>query len=140
MMEWKPFAVEGQHEPGQYLVTDGTVVELAELDSYSSGETEWFLKERTCIDGIEAITHFAKIKCPPNEAESPKMIAMGMTIQFDYVNWQGVPASRKAEVQAIHFGATEYHPEPQWLMSARDTEKQANRVFAMKDMTNIVVL
>lgn len=66
-------------------------------------------------------------------------IEKGMTIQFDYINWQGVPASRKAEVQSIHYGETEYHPAPQWLMSAWDLEKQANRVFAMKDMTNIVV-
>lgn len=140
MMEWKPYSSVTSYKPGQYLVTDGTTVEIAEVDIVGSDGAEWFLKERTRIDGMEAVTHFAKINLPSNEPEAMEKIAMGMTFQFDYVNWQGVPASRKAEVQSIHYGATEYHPEPQWLMSAWDLEKQANRVFAMKDMTNIVVL
>lgn len=139
-MEWNSFSLQNTFEPGQYLVTDGTIVEIAEMDIVGSDGAEWFLKERTRIDGMEAVTHFAKINLPSNEPEAMEKIAMGMTIQFDYVNWQGVHASRKAEVQSIRYGSTEFHPEEQWLMSAWDSEKQANRVFAMKDMTNIVVL
>lgn len=140
MIEWKSFSLKNPFEPGRYLVTHGTSVEIAEFEKFGSGETEWFLKERTQIDGIETVTHCSKINLPENADEATAKIAIGMTIQFDYVNWQGVKATRKAEVQSFHYGATEYHPEEQWLMSAWDSEKQANRVFAIKDMEKILVL
>ena len=140
MIEWKSFSLRNPFEPGHYLVTDGTSVEIAELDVFGANEDEWFLKERTRIDGIEAVTHYAKVNLPENETDAMEKIAIGMTIQFDYVNWRGEQATRRAEVKGIQYGATEYHPETQWLMSAWDIEKQANRVFAMNDMKNIVVL
>jgi len=31
------------------------------------------------------------------------------------------------------YGSTEWHPEPQWLLTAFDHEKHANRDFALKD-------
>ena len=36
----------------------------------------------------------------------------------------------------IIFGATQYHPEPQWLMRAFDINKDAERSFAMKDISD----
>jgi hypothetical protein len=36
--------------------------------------------------------------------------------------------------ERIWFGATEWHPEPQWLLDAIDVEKNALRNFAMKDI------
>lgn len=36
--------------------------------------------------------------------------------------------------ERVHFGATDWHPEPQWLLDATDLEKQAQRTFAMKDI------
>lgn len=58
-------------------------------------------------------------------------------IEFDYVNWKGVESHRKALMIRIFFGSTGYHKEPQWLMEARDLDKQEGRVFAMKDMSNV---
>lgn len=34
----------------------------------------------------------------------------------------------------IWFGSTEWHKEPQWLMTAMDVEKNEIRDFAMKDI------
>jgi hypothetical protein len=32
------------------------------------------------------------------------------------------------------YGSTEWHPEPQWLLKARDVAKGAERDFAIKDI------
>jgi hypothetical protein len=58
-------------------------------------------------------------------------------IKFDYVNWKGVKGHRKVQIDEFYFGSTEYHPEPQWLLSAFDLEKSEFRIFAMKDMSNV---
>ena len=60
--------------------------------------------------------------------------------EFDYVNWKGEKSKRQAEVNEYHYGSNEYHPEPQWLMSAYDLDKKALRTFALKDMSNVRVI
>lgn len=54
-----------------------------------------------------------------------------MTMQ--YKNWRGVTAIRNVRPIAIWYGSTEYHPEPQWLMTAFDVDKSAERDFAVAD-------
>lgn len=61
----------------------------------------------------------------------------GTKIAFDYVNWQGVQGHRRAKIEKVMFGSTEYHPEAEWLMEAWDLDKEAVRFFAMKDMANV---
>ena len=63
--------------------------------------------------------------------------AAGQTIRFRYKNWQGSVAIRTAQVIRLTFGSTEWHREPQWLLEARDLEKNALRLFALHDMTPI---
>lgn len=58
-------------------------------------------------------------------------------IEFDYVNWKGVESHREASVIDFYFGSTEFQKEEQWIMKARDVEKQDERDFAMKDMRNV---
>lgn len=53
---------------------------------------------------------------------------------FTYRNWRGEVATRRAIPQHVYFGATEWHPEPQWLMRAFDVDKGEVRDFAMRDM------
>jgi hypothetical protein len=53
---------------------------------------------------------------------------------FDYTNWRGETGTRRAIPLRIYHGATEWHPEPQWLLEARDVDKDAVRAFAIKDM------
>ena len=67
-------------------------------------------------------------------------IEQGDKVRFDYVNWKGVKGNRKVVVTSFLYGTTEYHPEPQWLMEAYDLNKEEERVFAMKDITNIQTL
>ena len=55
-------------------------------------------------------------------------------ITITYTNWRGETGERRVVPERIYFGATVYHPTPQWLMSALDVEKNAQRDFACADI------
>lgn len=56
-------------------------------------------------------------------------------LEFEYVNYKGDKSIRKVEgLPHMWYGSTKYHPEPQWLMTAFDTDKLALRDFAMRDI------
>lgn len=61
-------------------------------------------------------------------------LASGQTVRFRYRNWRGVVAVRSARVLRLIYGATEWHPEPQWLLEAVDLDKDEVRLFALADM------
>jgi hypothetical protein len=52
-------------------------------------------------------------------------------VQIDYTNWKGERAKRRIIPKQFWFGSNEWHPEPQWLLDAYDTEKEVSRTFAM---------
>ena len=64
---------------------------------------------------------------------APAQPGGGEAITFRYTNWRGEVADRTAIPRGLRWGATEWHPEPGWLLLAFDTEKQADREFALKD-------
>lgn len=53
-----------------------------------------------------------------------------------YTNYRGETAERKIIPKKIWFGATEWHPEEQWLLEALDVAKNEDRHFAIKDIKN----
>lgn len=55
-------------------------------------------------------------------------------VTIDYTNWRGVRSQRRIQPRVLHWGQSEYHPEPQFLLRAWDVEKRAMREFAMKDI------
>jgi predicted DNA-binding transcriptional regulator YafY len=57
-------------------------------------------------------------------------------VRFTYRNYRGEVGERHVIPRGIFFGATEYHPEPQWLLSAFDVDKGAPRTFAVRDIKN----
>lgn len=59
---------------------------------------------------------------------------MEQTVQIVYTNWKGETAERTIKPIELWYGATEYHPEAQWLLRAIDIEKDDERNFAMKDI------
>lgn len=58
-------------------------------------------------------------------------------IEFGYRNWRGEVETRTALVQAIEWGATEWHHRPGWLMRAFCLSRGAERLFAMAEMDNV---
>lgn len=57
----------------------------------------------------------------------------GEPVTLTYTNWRRETAQRTIVPQRVWFGSTDWHPEPQWLLTALDTEKGADRDFALKD-------
>lgn len=54
-------------------------------------------------------------------------------VTLTYTNWRGETAERSIIPMRVWFGSTDWHPEPQWLLTALDVEKGAGRDFALKD-------
>ena len=50
-----------------------------------------------------------------------------------YRNHRGEVRTRKLYPLGTYFGATQWHPEPQWLMNAVDLEDGSTKQFALKD-------
>mgnify|MGYP000948503312 FL=1 len=62
-------------------------------------------------------------------------------IFFVYKNWQGKVGYRKAVPLPnvpLEFKSTEWHPEPQWIITMYDFDRQDRRGFAMKDIQRFV--
>lgn len=60
---------------------------------------------------------------------------MSTTVSISYTNHRGETRLREIEgPMHLNFGTTLWHPITQWLLTAWDTEKQADRTFAMKDI------
>lgn len=49
---------------------------------------------------------------------------------FSYTNWRGETSVRHVIPKGIRYAATEWHPEPQWLLDAFDIDRAADRSFA----------
>ena len=54
---------------------------------------------------------------------------------FVYTNWLGETSERTVEPKSLRLGSTEYHMEQQWLLLAYDTQRKADREFAVGDIS-----
>ena len=63
---------------------------------------------------------------------------MNQPITFWYKNYRGETGCRQAVPISLRFGSSEWHREAQWLLVGFDTEKQAEREFAVKDISAVV--
>lgn len=63
----------------------------------------------------------------------PSSHLSGEPVRLIYTNWRGETSERIIKPMYVWFGSTEWHPEPQWLLTAFDLEKNADRDFALKD-------
>ncbi len=59
----------------------------------------------------------------------------GEPLEFIYRNHRGEVSKRQMIPRALVWGATEWHPEPQWLIRGWDIEKDAVRHYALNDMS-----
>ena len=55
-------------------------------------------------------------------------------IKVTYKNWKGEVAKRNIVPKSLYWGATPFHPVPQWVLRAYDEDKKEYRDFALKDM------
>jgi len=55
-------------------------------------------------------------------------------VKILYTNYRGETALRVIYPNNMIFDETEWHPKKQWLLEAFDENKNAMRLFAMKDI------
>lgn len=67
---------------------------------------------------------------PPDLDPEPS-IPPEQIVTLPYTNWRGETAVRAFQPVELWFGSDEWHPEPQWLLTAIDMEKSALRDFAL---------
>lgn len=60
------------------------------------------------------------------------------SVKIKYKNWKNEIAIRNIYPNEIWYGSTEYHKEPQFLLSAWDIDKQAFRDFALIDILEFI--
>ncbi len=58
---------------------------------------------------------------------------MADTLSVRYRNHRGELATRKIMPIMVHWGVSEWHPEPQWLLDCFDYGKNAHRTYALAD-------
>lgn len=106
----------------------GEIAKLIESAFYSeptgTAENAWNSALEHVLEGVRALPH------PTTEPRKDIL-----PFVFTYKNYRGEIATRVVTPISVRFGSTEWHPEPQWLMKAFDHEKQAEREFAMMDIT-----
>lgn len=56
-------------------------------------------------------------------------------LKVRYTNYRGETAVRTIIPIRFYFGSTEYHSHEQWLIVVWDVEKDAERVYALKDIS-----
>jgi len=54
-------------------------------------------------------------------------------IMVRYTNWKGETRVRPIVPIGLHYGSTQWHPEPQWLLTAENQEDGVVKSFALKD-------
>lgn len=59
-------------------------------------------------------------------------------ITFLYTNWKGETAQRTVIPKYLEFTSTEWHPKPQWILTAYDVDKEEYRGFAVKDIDKCI--
>lgn len=62
---------------------------------------------------------------------APSVAEAAEPVKVTYTNWRGETSEREIRPLHMWFGATEWHPEPQWLITAKDIGKGVERDFAL---------
>lgn len=105
----------------------------AEADSWKSWLDDLPLPDdfNPGVDRLQDfITRILAAIQPDTERAEP---VVDQPVTVTYTNWRGETAQRTIIPRRVWFGSTDWHPEPQWLLTALDVEKQADRDFALKD-------
>ena len=61
------------------------------------------------------------------------MVSIGQPAKITYTNYRGETAERTITPKRTWFGISDWHPEPQWFLTAFDHDKNADRDFALRD-------
>lgn len=80
---------------------------------------------------------YREIRCAIDDIDAALGAQSGVPVTLVYTNYRGETAPRTIIPRSTRFAATEWHPEPQWLLLAFDVEKNSDREFAIKDFGSL---
>jgi len=69
------------------------------------------------------------------DANPAVMLDSPQPVLIEYINWRDEIGFRRILPHRIMYGSTEWHPNAQWLLEATDLDKNAERIFALGDIT-----
>ncbi|WP_234895022.1 hypothetical protein [Agrobacterium vitis] len=128
---WSRPKGEPKQEVGGVMVTLAAYCLAYDLNMHEAGEVE-LARIWTKVEKIRT-----KQAAKPTGSALPiavaKMPAQDVPVTLTYTNYRGETSERTILPKNIWFGSTEWHPEPQWLLTAFDLGKQTVRDFALKD-------
>jgi predicted DNA-binding transcriptional regulator YafY len=58
-------------------------------------------------------------------------------VNFLYTNYKLETERRRVKPIKVWYGSTQYHTGPQWFLHALDLDKDEERNFAMRDMSEV---
>lgn len=67
----------------------------------------------------------------------PPFLHLGQRTQVIYTNYRGETAIRQITPQRLYIGQTEYHPQEQPLLEVWDHERNAARIYALKEIKEV---
>ena len=103
---------------------------LPSCDCYIQGES---LTEETAnkiAGSLKSTAHSLAVEVIKKGNDDEQLVT------FDYTNHREETAERVVRPAQVWFGATKYHKERQWILSAYDFTREAYRDFAVKDIKN----
>lgn len=71
---------------------------------------------------------------PPIHQKVVQQQPQGQPFKVKYTNYRGETAVRTIMPIRAYWGSNEYHQQEQWLLEVWDVERQAVRVYALKDI------
>ena len=72
--------------------------------------------------------------CKNETMKSHPAVITGRAVKVVYRNYRGEIATRSIVPLEVYWGQTEFHPHDQWLLKVWDVEKDAERIYAFKDI------
>ena len=90
-------------------------------------------------DSMERRLAIEAIRALPAAQTKTDDFFFALPVTLTYTNWRGEKTQRTIVPRRVWFGSNDWHPNPQWLLTALDTEKGEERDFALKDFGNPAV-
>ena len=103
---------------------------LAEESKKEGFKIRWFI-------AAVLITGAQSMQAEKNIIESSDVV-LSRAIKVRYTNYRGEMAIRLVVPVQIYWGSTQYHPGDQWLLKVWDVERAAERIYAFKDINEIL--
>ncbi len=119
---------EINQEVGGVMVTLAAHCLAHGIDMHEAAEAE-LARIWTKVDKIRA-----KQAAKPTGSALPVAAEHREPVDIGYTNWRGEYAVRRIIPVRVWFGSTDWHPAPQWMLTAIDVEKGAERDFAVADI------